>query len=167
MCRPGVAGLPWLPLSVSAGEAEFASGSNPGASPLELELLLELLASGPKPAPGFTSPGNGKSFFAAGVAVASEESGARGTPLKLGAAVAGVGDVPTLPASPGNGNLFDAAGLFAGVGVVPQGSGCGATEQGAGSDGGEVCAPLHDAVHAITTSINPKCLSSRISSTLV
>ncbi len=163
MCRPGVAGLPWLPLSVSAGEAEFASGSNPGASPLELELL----ASGPKPAPGFTSPGNGKSFFAAGVAVASEESGARGTPLKLGAAVAGVGDVPTLPASPGNGNLFDAAGLFAGVGVVPQGSGCGATEQGAGSDGGEVCAPLHDAVHAITTSINPKCLSSRISSTLV
>lgn len=170
MCLPGVGGLPWLPLSVSAGVAGLVSGSKTGASPAELELLLEPLASGLPAASGFAaSPGNGKSFFAAGVDVCgvTGASGTCGTPFRLGVddAGAGVGMIP--PFSPGNGNFLAAAGLFPGAGVVPQGSGCGATEHGAEFDAGVVCAAHGIAAQANTSSIDPRCLSSRISSTPV
>ena len=170
MCLPGVGGLPWLPLSVSAGVAGLASGSNTGASPAELELLLELLASAPPAASGFVaSPGNGKSFFAAGVDVdgALGASGTCGSPFRLGADDAGTGAGSIPPVLPGNGNFLVTAGLLPGAGVVAQGSGCGATEHGAGFDAGVVCAAHGIAAHAATISIDSRCLRSRIPLSLV
>jgi hypothetical protein len=102
---------------------------------LELELLLDELLlelSGAPLDPGLTSSGNGKSAagdFFAGFASA----GALGVP---GAATLGVGELEDpLPAS---GKANGSAGLgFAGV--VEQGTGSGATLQGAGLAGG-LCA---------------------------
>ena len=157
MCRPGKAGAPSLPLSCSPGEVGLPSASIPDVSLLELELLLELLLA----AAGFTafgsvasglsaSPGNGN-FLAAGVAGAE---GASGAPLKFGDPMPGLGDA----LSPGNGNFCAASGLLAGFGVVPHGSGCGATEHGAGLASGLLCATHGNTAHAAPISTHPRSL---------
>ena len=116
------------------------------------------------------SPGNGN-FFEAGWfeegASLESAAGACGMPLMLGASD---GAVPT---SPGNGNFWLALFGVEGVeGVVPQGSGWGATEQGAASAVGllwaaratatQVRAAQASAVHAAKLRAMPRCLRGAI-----
>jgi len=127
---------PSLPLSLSPGSPPaLASGLAGTVSSPELELLLELVPLAAVSRFGLAgSPGNGNFFavssFDAGArgGPVLEASGGSGTPPMLGGA-AGVEDVP---GSPGNGNFSAEFGFAEFAGFVPQGSGCGATVQGAG-----------------------------------
>jgi hypothetical protein len=148
--------------AASGEPAAFVSGPAAAASPpeLELELLLdelELLPAPLAPAPLPTglsfaapvpSPGNGNcaAVFAAEPApaaapaaapVAAPElalaaSGACGTPLRFAGAAYGVSEAPLPLASSGNGNCWVAFTFPGSAVVVPHGTGCGATEHGAG-----------------------------------
>ena len=149
-----------MPLSWSAGATGLPLASTAGESSpeLELELLLEPDAPGLAAVSGLSaSPGNGKSFFAAGADGTLGASGADGAPLRLGVPEsAGAGLLPLL--SPGNGNFCIALGLLAGAGVVPHGSGCGVTEHGAGLSDGLLWAPHGIAANAPASTIAPRCL---------
>lgn len=106
---------------------------------------------------------------------APEASGVCATPLSFAGVAYGVSEVPLPLASSGNGNCSVALGFPETAGVVPHGTGCGATEQGTRSAAGEgaaagvgagpafgvLCAPQATAAHAAhtpaTTGIQ-KCL---------
>ncbi len=189
--NPAASGVPAV---FASGSVVFASGLAAAPSSPELELLLELLPSAPALAfgvsltPSFpSSPGNGNcaAVFAAepapeaaleaapaaapeaALAVAPAASGACGPPLSVAGSAYGVSNAPPSLASPGNGNCWVAL-CFPGSAVfVPHGTGCGATEHGAGlaagagegivpaagvgagTAAGVLCAPHATAAHAI------------------
>jgi hypothetical protein len=144
-------------LSISPAASAGPAGSAASSPELELlldelELLLELFASEPPFASGVpltaasfpSSPGNGKSpsnpFFPAGAApevapgvvpeTAPGASAVCGTPLGFAGVAYGASEVPLPLAASGNGNCSVALDFPETAGVVPHGTGCGATEHG-------------------------------------
>ena len=78
------------------------------------------------------------------------------------------GEEPLLLGSPGNGNFCIVSGFAVPAGLLPHGSGCGATVQGAvllGGVFGVLCATHQtapDATHKPATATTPRCLRMAI-----